>query len=118
MVESKFILDFKCYSKSVQLKIQRHHLGTIPWDFGRKPGSSFIPRKYQTAFLRFVSGPIKPLRQGQKIFPECYSELISPAHIWTCFDLKKKGPSGPSYVFRLPGFMEIARQSGIRNNNN
>ncbi|GFX04203.1 hypothetical protein TNCV_3973521 [Trichonephila clavipes] len=74
-------------------------LGRTPpshtWYLGRNPGGSFrlMPRKYQTAFSRFVSGHIKALtfRQSQKIFLEyhkCYSELVSPAHILTCLDFK------------------------------
>ncbi|GFV19156.1 transposable element Tcb2 transposase [Trichonephila clavipes] len=81
-------------------KIELHHLGrtpfSYPWYFGRNPEGSFklMPRKYQTAFSRFVSDHIKALtfRQGQEIFPEyhlCYSELVSPAHILTCLDFKK-----------------------------
>ncbi|GFX77592.1 uncharacterized protein TNCV_1752031 [Trichonephila clavipes] len=57
---------------------------------GRHPGGSFrlMPRKYQTAFLRFVNDHLKTFtfNEGQKIFPEChwcYCELVSPAHIWT-----------------------------------
>ncbi|GFU64002.1 RNase H domain-containing protein [Trichonephila clavipes] len=81
-------------------KIELHHLRRTspshPWYFGRNPGGSFklMPRKYQSAFSRFVSGHIKALTfwQGQKIFPEChlcYSELVSPANILTCLNFKK-----------------------------
>ncbi|GFT52842.1 putative RNA-directed DNA polymerase from transposon BS [Trichonephila clavipes] len=53
-------------------KLELHHRGrTLPSHscyFGRNPGGSFklMPRKYQTVFLRFVSGHIKALsfRQG------------------------------------------------------
>ncbi|GFT77020.1 hypothetical protein TNCV_1099161 [Trichonephila clavipes] len=66
-------------------KTELNHFGrTPPWYFGRNPGGSFklMPRKYQTAFSSFVSGPIKALtfRKGQKIFPEChwcYSDLLT-----------------------------------------
>ncbi|GFW05982.1 hypothetical protein TNCV_4477761 [Trichonephila clavipes] len=60
-------------------KIELHHLRRTPPShpsyFGSDSGGSFIlmPRKYQTAFSRFVSGHMKALtfHQGQKIFPEC-----------------------------------------------
>ncbi|GFX50601.1 hypothetical protein TNCV_2721881 [Trichonephila clavipes] len=86
-----------------------------------------MPRKYQIAFSRFVSGHMKALtfRQGQKIFPErhlCYSELVSPVHILTCLDFIKDEVLLALLLFldfldlwRLPS---IARQSGIRNNSN
>ncbi|GFX20649.1 hypothetical protein TNCV_4269811 [Trichonephila clavipes] len=95
----KFLIT-KLHDLSSIKKIELHHLGRTPpshpWYFGRNPGGLFklMPRKCHTAFSRFVSGHIKALsfRQGQKIFPECYScypEIASPAHILTCLDFKK-----------------------------
>ncbi|GFW89928.1 hypothetical protein TNCV_864581, partial [Trichonephila clavipes] len=94
-------------------RIKLNHLGrTLPsysWCFGRNPGGSFtlMPRKYQTAFSRFVTDHVKALtfRQGRKIFLECHwynSELVSPAHILICLDFKKgRVPFRPSSVFRI-----------------
>ncbi|GFT04641.1 hypothetical protein TNCV_334051 [Trichonephila clavipes] len=81
------------------LKIKPHHLGRTPsshsWYFERNPEGSFklMPREYQTAFSRFVSGHIKTLtfRQDLKMFPDChlcYSELTYSAHILSFLDFK------------------------------
>ncbi|GFX65584.1 hypothetical protein TNCV_1525131 [Trichonephila clavipes] len=90
---SRVMMDHK---KKIELNQLERTPPNHSWYFGRSPGGTFrlMPRKYQTAFSRVMISHKKDLTfcQGQKIFPGghwCYTELVSPARILTCFDFKK-----------------------------